>query len=99
MCGQACARAALQAGHQVRGLARNPDKLDADTLSKLEAFVKMTALNDIAALDRAVQGIDAIIAAMHYSPESVLDGQLLLLRAAERAGVKVRLPQTAGCVS
>ncbi|KAJ4231871.1 hypothetical protein NW757_013855 [Fusarium falciforme] len=51
----------------------------------------MTALNDIAALDRAVQGIDAIIAAMHYSPESVLDGQLLLLRAAERAGVKLSL--------
>ncbi|KAM5347643.1 hypothetical protein ACJ41O_007467 [Fusarium nematophilum] len=88
MCGQACAQAALQAGHRVRGLSRNPNKLDPDIFGQLEGFVKMKDMYDTGALDQAVQGVDAIIAAMHYSPESVLEGQLFLLRAAERAGVK-----------
>ncbi|KAL0480566.1 NAD(P)-binding protein [Acrasis kona] len=43
---------------------------------------------DIQALDRAVKGVDAIICAYSGLPELHLDGQLLLLRAAERSGVE-----------
>lgn len=91
MVGQACAQAAFSAGHRVRGLARNPEKLDKTVLGKLEGFIKMKNIYDIPKLDEAAQGVDAIISAIHFTPESVLEGQLLLLRAAERAHVKVKL--------
>ena len=90
MCGQACAEAALNAGHQVRGLARHPEKLDKSISQRQEGFVKMKDVYDIPALDQAVQGVDAIISCAHFTPEVVLDGQILLLRATEGAGVKVR---------
>jgi uncharacterized protein YbjT (DUF2867 family) len=89
-CGQACARAALDAGHQVRGLSRTPDKLGGDISERLESFIKLENIYDLEALDRAVVGVDAIISAVAPFPEVLLEGQLLLLRAAERAGVKVR---------
>lgn len=89
VCGQAMARAALNAGHQVRGLARTPEKLVSDIASKLERFVKMKDLYDIPALQEAVEGVDAIISAANYTAGPVVEGQILLLRAAERAGVKV----------
>ncbi|KAK3938010.1 hypothetical protein QBC46DRAFT_293140 [Diplogelasinospora grovesii] len=89
MCGQPCARAALAKGHQVRGIGRNPDKLDADVGSKLESFVTTPDMTDRAALDKAVKGVDAIICALSYLPEVVVDVQLALLRVAERAGVKI----------
>lgn len=44
---------------------------------------------DIPALDAACAGVDAIICAYSGLPELHLDGQSLLLRAAERAGVKI----------
>jgi nucleoside-diphosphate-sugar epimerase len=89
MCGKGCALAALDAGHRVRGLGRNPQNLDAEISNKLEGFVKLESIYDLAALDKAVQGVDAIISAVVPTPEAILEGQLLLLRAAERAGVKV----------
>ncbi|KAL1614111.1 hypothetical protein SLS56_012187 [Neofusicoccum ribis] len=49
----------------------------------------MESIYDIAALDRAVAGVDAVICAYAALPEILLEGQLLLLRAAERAGVKI----------
>ena len=89
MCGQPLAQAALAKGHRVRGLGRNPDKLALDLSARLEGFAKMKDIYDIAALDRAVQGADAVICAYNPSPELIVEGQILLLRAAERAGVKV----------
>ena len=89
MCGQACARAAFNAGHQVRGLARNPERLSQAITAGLESFVKWKDVYDIEALDKAVKGVDAIISAAHPTPTAIVDGQILLLRAAERAGVKV----------
>ncbi|KAH7354200.1 hypothetical protein B0T11DRAFT_125264 [Plectosphaerella cucumerina] len=89
MCGQALARAALEAGHQVRGSGRTPDKLDKDLAGRLESFVKTESIYDIPALDRAVAGVEAVISAVAPVPEAILEGQLLLLRAAERAGVKI----------
>ena len=73
-------------GHQVRGLGRNASKLDSALYSKLHSFVEMKAYNDIEAIDDACVGVDGIINAYNGSPELLLDAQLILLRAAERAG-------------
>lgn len=89
MVGLPCAHAALSRGHAVRGLGRNPNKLPKGLSQRLESFVQSTSIYDIPALNRAVKGVDAIICAYTYAPEVVIEGQLLLLRAAERAGVKV----------
>ena len=89
MVGRHCAEAALDKGHTVRGLGRNPQQLDKSILSRLEHFEKSTGIYDIPALDRAVAGVDAVICAYGFKPEVVIEGQLLLLRAAERAGIKV----------
>lgn len=88
-CGQAIARAALDAGHTVRGSGRSPDKLDKDITDRLESFVKTENIYDIPALDRAVAGVEAVISAVTPIPQVILEGQLLLLRAAERAGIKI----------
>ena len=82
------AKAGLSAGHQVRGLARNPSKLPEVVSSKLESFVQISSYYDTTALDKACHGVDAIICAYAPVPDASLDGQLCLLRAAERAGVK-----------
>ncbi|OHE97729.1 hypothetical protein CORC01_06934 [Colletotrichum orchidophilum] len=75
-------------GHQVRGLARNPSKLTDARRAKLEDFIVAKNHYDIEALDRACKGADAVISAYGVSPtELAFDGQLLLLRAAERANI------------
>lgn len=74
-------------GHQVRALARNSSKLPAERLEKLEVFVSSKSYYDIDALDHACANVDAVISAYAGIPELQLEGQLLLLRAAERAGV------------
>jgi hypothetical protein len=79
---------ALSQGHTVRGLGRNPSKLPEKTAAALESFVTSSSYYDIAALDRAVAGADAVICAYAGMPELHLDAQLLLVRACERAGVK-----------
>ncbi|RXG47529.1 hypothetical protein VDGE_06468 [Verticillium dahliae] len=87
--GQRLARTALDRGLAVRSLGRSPDKLDPTIAASLESFVQSASHEDIPALDKAVAGVDSIINA--YSPTDILslDGSLLLLRAAERAGIKV----------
>ncbi|KAL1960621.1 hypothetical protein VTO42DRAFT_7200 [Malbranchea cinnamomea] len=89
MVGQPCARAALARGHRVRGIGRNPNKLPAAIRDRLEGFVTSSGIYDRAALEEATAGVDAVVCAYSFEPEIVLEGQLLLLRAAERAGVKV----------
>lgn len=84
--GKHAAAHALSQGHTVRGLGRNPSKLPANLT--LESFITSTAYHDVAALDRAVAGVDAVICAYGGMPELHLDAQLLLLRACERAGIK-----------
>ncbi|KAF2671820.1 hypothetical protein BT63DRAFT_411166 [Microthyrium microscopicum] len=80
--------AGLAAGHQIRGLARNPSKLPESISSQLESFTQNSSFYDIAALDAGCHGVDAVICAYSAASELALDGQLYLLRAAERAGVK-----------
>jgi nucleoside-diphosphate-sugar epimerase len=87
--GLPCAAYAITHGHQVRGIGRDPEKLPMTFRTKLESFVTSSGIYDIPALDKAVANVDAVICAYGYTPEVVVEGQLLLLRAAERAGVKV----------
>ncbi|KUL82161.1 hypothetical protein ZTR_11086 [Talaromyces verruculosus] len=84
-----CARSAFQRGHKVRGLARSIDNLPEDVRNQLEGFETMTGYHDIAAMDRATKGVDAIICAFASLPEMFMETQMLLIRAAERAGVKI----------
>lgn len=86
--GQHLLRAATSQGHQVRGLGRSPDKLSPDDRSSLESFVKSSTYYDIPAVESAVKGVDAVICAYANVPGLALEGQLIVLRAAERAGIK-----------
>jgi nucleoside-diphosphate-sugar epimerase len=86
--GQPLVLALLSRGHQVRILARSPSKMAEGTLARLEGVVRPSAYWDVGALDRACAGVDGVICAYNGQPELTLDAQLLLLRAAERAGVR-----------
>ena len=88
--GKYAAKYGLEQGHQIRGLGRSPDKLDPAIQDKLESFVVSKTYYDIPALEQATKGVDAVLCAYGGMPELHLDGQLLLYRATERAGVKVR---------
>ena len=77
-------------GHQVRGLGRNPEKLPRELYDQLESFVTSKAFWDVPAIEAACAGpVDAIINAQPGAPEMTVEAQLLLLRAAERAGVRI----------
>lgn len=86
--GQRLATEALSRGLSVRGLGRDPTKLQPETREKLESFVRSSSYYDIRALDEAVAGVDAVICAYAPQPDLVMEGQLLLLRAAERTNIK-----------
>lgn len=73
----------------MRGLGRTPDKLAPELSRQLELFVQATSYYDIPALEKAVTGVDAVINAYAPTPELDLDGHLLLIRAAERAQIKI----------
>jgi len=87
--GQRLATVALSRGLSVRGLGRSPENLKPELASQLESFVTSTSYYDIPALEQAVKGVDAIINAYAPNPILDLDAHLLLLRAAERADVKI----------
>ncbi|KAH6988215.1 hypothetical protein BKA56DRAFT_477760 [Ilyonectria sp. MPI-CAGE-AT-0026] len=87
--GQRLASAALARGLQVRGLGRKPQSLDPELLSSLESFVQSDSYYDIPAIEKAMSGVDSVISAYSSSAVLDLDGNLLLLRAAERAQIKV----------
>ncbi|KAM0425579.1 hypothetical protein ACHAPT_009110 [Fusarium lateritium] len=87
--GQKIARCLLNRGQEVRGLGRSPQKLDSQTLAALERFETSSGYDDMPALDRACTDVDAVVCAYNMDPRLQLDGQLLLLRAAERAGVEI----------
>lgn len=94
--GSRLAKVANSRGLSVRGLGRDPSKLDTPKIGALESFVQSESYYDIAALDKAVAGVDAVICA--YSPNAFLDleGHILLFRAAERAGIEVFLASSWG---
>ncbi|KAH6951243.1 hypothetical protein BKA56DRAFT_638553 [Ilyonectria sp. MPI-CAGE-AT-0026] len=85
--GKRLAIAATTRGLEVRGIGRDasnvPDGID------LESFVTSTSYYDVPAIEKAVNGVDAIICAYASTPVLDLDAHLILLRAAERAGIKI----------
>lgn len=87
--GQRLAGVAISRGLSVRGLGRNPDSLDTEISEHLESFIKSDSYYDVPALETAVAGVDAVINAYSPIPVLDLDGHLLLIRAAERAQVKI----------
>ncbi|KAK8061833.1 hypothetical protein PG994_008199 [Apiospora phragmitis] len=88
-CGQHLARAAMAADHRVRGLSHDSDSLGPDIAERLDGFVRMAHAYDIQALGEACKDVDAVMCTYSWEPQLVVEGQLLLLRAAERAGVKI----------
>ncbi|KAF8851430.1 hypothetical protein BDZ45DRAFT_766885 [Acephala macrosclerotiorum] len=87
--GQRLAKVALSKGLSVRGLGRSPSNPPPSLFNHLESFITSASYYDIPALNQAVTGVDAIICAYAPIPILDLDGHLLLLRAAERAGIKI----------
>lgn len=79
---------ALARGHQVRAIGRSPSKMPAEVRNKLESFVEICDTDDTISLDAGCKGADAVIVAYNGGLKLALDGQLPLLRAAERAGIK-----------
>lgn len=92
--GTLLASTAIRRGQRVRGLGRSPDKLGPELAGSLESFVNSTAYYDVPALQKAVTGVDAVICAYGPTPQMYLEAQLLLLREAEKAGVKIFHAQT-----
>ncbi|KAI1333618.1 NAD(P)-binding protein [Xylariaceae sp. FL0016] len=90
--GQKILASLIRHGHQARALGRNPDKLPSRLHAQLESFVTSTSYYDIPALDAACRGVDAVICAYNGTPELQVEGHMLLLRATERAGVRVFVP-------
>lgn len=81
-------RSAIRRGHHVRALGRNASKMPEELRSQLESFVEMTDFSDRSVYERACTDVDAIVVAWNEDPRLVLDAQLMLLRAAERTGIK-----------
>jgi nucleoside-diphosphate-sugar epimerase len=81
-------RSALRRGHRVRGLGRSASKLPQDLHDQLESFVEITSYADTSGFETGCTGADAIIVAWNEDPRLVLEGQLTLLRAAERHNIK-----------
>jgi nucleoside-diphosphate-sugar epimerase len=84
-------------GHQVRGVGRSLDKLNDTQRQQLESFVEIRNYYDVEALDRACAGVEAVICAYAGTPVMHLDAQLILLRAAERAGITRFLAASWNC--
>ncbi|KAL2827162.1 hypothetical protein BDW59DRAFT_160447 [Aspergillus cavernicola] len=92
--GRHLALAAFARNYTVRGLGRSPKSLAPDIESRLESFIELQSYYDMATMERACYGVDAIICALRSTPELELDAQILLLRAAEKAGVKTFVAST-----
>jgi nucleoside-diphosphate-sugar epimerase len=92
--GQRLANVVISKGLSVRGLGRNPDNLSPEIAGRLESFVKSASYYDVPALEAAVAGVDAVICAYAPHPLLDIDSHLLLLRATERAGIKIFIPSS-----
>jgi nucleoside-diphosphate-sugar epimerase len=93
--GQWLVRKALEAGHEVTAYVRSPGKLE-PTQPRL--LVIVGELTDAAAIQRAVEGQDAVISLLGPGGSStgtpVADGMQRIVQAMQRAGVR-RLIATA----
>ncbi|KAH6643464.1 hypothetical protein BKA67DRAFT_135470 [Truncatella angustata] len=87
--GRELAKYGLAKQHQIRGFGRSPSKLPPHLLDQLESFVQCDDYQDRAVLDKALSGVDAVICAYYPIASAVIESQLSLFRAVERAGVKI----------
>jgi nucleoside-diphosphate-sugar epimerase len=84
-------------GADVRALVR-PDKADGgDSLRDLVSAGKVTAVvgdlaDDVSTLARHLERVDVVVSAVQGGAKVVTDGQVNLLRAAERTGVPRMIP-------
>ena len=79
---------ALKRNHNVRVLGRSKSKISDGVAERLERFVEVSTWYDVPALENACVGVDAVICAYALEPTLLLEAQLFLLCAAERAGIK-----------
>lgn len=61
--GKHLTHSALIRGHQVHRLGRDHSKLLLDIKNKLENFIETSSYYDIPAIEKAMQGVDAVICA------------------------------------
>jgi putative NADH-flavin reductase len=87
--GQRLAIVAISRRLSIRGLGRSLDILSRELFAQPESFVQSSSYYDVSALDNAVAGVDAVINAYAPTPVLDLDGHLLLVRAPERAQIKI----------
>lgn len=80
--------------HKVRGLGRNANALAQDVRDKLESFVELSSYDDTSGLERAFQGVDAVICSLRPTPAITLETGIRLLRQAEKAGVQIFVAST-----
>ncbi len=87
--GRILVKVGLTKGHEIRGFGRSPDKLPSTISQRLESFVSCESYGDPKALAMAVEGVDAVICAYVGHAEAVLESQLALVRAVEKAHVQI----------
>src|SRR5918997_2547529 len=89
--GGAVARSLLDRGFQVRGLTRNPQKPEVQTLADQGAEVVQGDMEDRSAMDRALEGAYGVFSVQNYW-ETGYDGEVqqgkIVADAAKAAGVE-----------
>ncbi len=78
----------------MRGLGRSPSNPEYDVKGRLDSLCTTKSCNDIEAIEIGMSGVDAVICAYSPTPGLLLDGQPILLRAAERKRVTVSMACT-----
>lgn len=82
-------QSALNRVHRVPGLGRSPSRIQTNIKANLDGFITIKTWYDIPAIEEAVKNVNAVVCAYSGRPELQLDAQLILLRATERAGIRV----------
>jgi uncharacterized protein YbjT (DUF2867 family) len=87
----------VERGAEVRALVREGKADGGDALRDLAASGRITLVvgdltDDIDTLSRHLDGVDVIVSAVQGGPDVIIDGQINLLKAAEKAGVPRMIP-------
>lgn len=91
MLGSEIAASLLRRGAQVRALVR-PGSAGTEAARTLKERGAEIVPGTLERPDRALDGVDVVVSAVQGGPDVVVDGQVALLRAAEKAGVSRLIP-------
>ncbi|ATY10762.1 NmrA family protein [Amycolatopsis sp. AA4] len=91
MLGSEIAASLLRRGARVRALVR-PESAGAEAARTLKEHGAEIVQGTLDRPGRALEGVDVVVSAVQGGPAVVVDGQLALLRAAEKAGVSRLIP-------